>query len=255
MLTAPVFGTATALWAFVARPIDVLLSMSLWTWLTALFAAGLLWGALTWVQTRLAGDDTAPPTRTLSLALTGLAALAVTYILSFRPWYYPPITNIGRLSGVHAAGAFGSCLIVGALVATAISSGARTSVKAVCAVWLGLLAAYGVHIQYSEYVTSWALQRNLWRSVVQQSMDAVDGTVVVLDASTAGSRTEGFVTMLSAVMNYGVLSQFLGSPPGWRNPPILTCHADGYNTAVEATADGVVVKCPGWWTQWPTIRS
>jgi len=260
MVTAPWFGAGAALWALIARPIDVVLSMSLWLWLTAVFGAGVLWVALGWAEPRLgnaepdAGPDIAPAT-TWSLAFTGLAALAVTYVLAFRPWYYPPITNIGRLSGVHAAGAFGGSLFVAALVALGRAHARRMWLKPVCVVWLGLLVAYGVQIQYAEYLTSWALQRTLWRSVVHQSLDATDGTIVVLDSSTAASRTRGFVTVLSAVMNYGVLSQFLGSPAGWRTPPVLTCNIDGYNQAVEVTGDGVVIKCPGWWGQWPTIRS
>jgi hypothetical protein len=247
---APLIGAGTALRAILARPLDVVLSGSAWALALAALATGLLWMTLpSDAATPRTGDEPTPlgPWR---LALVGLGALACSYVLAFRAHYYPPIMSVGRLSGVHAAGALGGSLLIGSLTAVVSRSAWRRGVEMVWALWLGLLVAYGIHIQYAEYVTSWKLQADFWRAIVSQSSDAEDGTLVVVDGSTFSSRTRGIITVHSALGNEWVLPRWFVVPPTWHRPPLLVCDAEGITVRTQVTADGVLVQCPGWWGEW-----
>jgi hypothetical protein len=78
-------------------------------------------------------------------------------------------------------------------------------------------------------------------------LDAEDGTIVVVDATTFAPRTRGFITAASALGHEWVLPRWFTVPSTWQRPPILVCDAEGYNVTTRVTPDGVVVQCPGWW--------
>jgi hypothetical protein len=245
---APVFGAGTALRAILLRPLDVVLSGSAWALALAACASALLWAVLPRADAAPRTEEAPVPRRVWWLALLGLCALAFSYVLAFRVHYYPPIMSIGRLSGVHAAGAFGASLLIGSLTAAlSMSERRRRRVRMVCAIWLGFLVAYGVHVQYAEYLTSWRLQGDLWRAIVRESRDADDGTVIVLDGSVGALRTSGFVTINSVLADPSALPRWLTVPPTWRTPPIVICNIEGYKGETRVTGEGVLIKCPQWW--------
>ena len=47
--------------------------------------------------------------------VAGLLAWSISYLLAFRPDYFPPVVSIGRLTAVHTVGAVGGAIFVAAV--------------------------------------------------------------------------------------------------------------------------------------------
>ena len=119
--------------------------------------------------------------RLLRIGLAGLIMLVLAYPLTFTVRAY---AISGRDTRVHAAGALGAALIVGTLLLVILWFGEATHRRALVvaplAVWLGLLAGYGMVLQ-SDYVHAWEYQKAFWSELVPLLPDLTDGTVVLVE--------------------------------------------------------------------------
>jgi hypothetical protein len=158
------FAMFTGLWtsvqAALLRPIDTRFHAGFAEWLY-IDAAIFLLSAVFFRGIAFQERETRPLRDVVVLIIGGLGACAFSYLLAFRPSYFPPNTGIGRLTVVHAVGAAGLSISFAGFLQGVLSrsSKQRACVMSLCVAFLALLTGFGVHIQNSEYVESWALQK------------------------------------------------------------------------------------------------
>ena len=133
----------------------------------------------------------------LIIAGGALFAAAAGYVLAFRVDDYPPIMNLGRLSGFNAPASIGVCILVGCAL-TAVSrlgSVVREIVGWISAGAVGALVAVGIYIQQVDYVASWDQQRSLLQQLFATSNTWRPDTVLVIDLDNSDCKsmsTPGF---------------------------------------------------------------
>jgi hypothetical protein len=133
----------------------------------------------------------------LIIAGGAVFAAAAGYVLAFRPDNYPPIMNLGRLSGWNAPASIGVCILVGCAI-TAIcrlSGVAREIMASVSAGAVGALVAAGIYIQRIDYVASWDQQRSFLQQLFATSNTWSPDTVLVIDLDNSDRKsmsTPGF---------------------------------------------------------------
>jgi hypothetical protein len=179
----------------------------------------------------------------------GCAAWSMSYLLDFRPDYYPPIVSVGRLSAVHEVGAFGCALaFAGALsfVDQAWKPAGLAARIAATAIVAGL-AGFGYEIQLSEYVRNWQQQEEFWRELVPLIQDAAPGDVVMcaFDQQLGGIPvTSGFTQFGQTFYNYVAFPRFLTLPAAKSRPPTL--HGYCIYTPIDIIDGVLTIKSPFW---------
>jgi hypothetical protein len=133
----------------------------------------------------------------LIIAGGALFAAAAGYVLAYRPANYPPILNLGRLSGFNAPASIGVCILVGCVITALSRLGAvvREIVVWVSTVAVGALVAAGVYIQQVDYVASWNQQRSLLQQLFATSNTWTPDSVLVIDLDNSDRKsmsTPGF---------------------------------------------------------------
>jgi len=133
----------------------------------------------------------------LIIAGGALFAAAAGYVLAFRPDNYPPILNLGRLSGFNAPASIGVCILIGCAITaiSRLSTVTREIVAWVSAGAVGALVSVGVYIQQVDYVASWDQQRSLLQQLFATSNTWKPDTVIVIDLDNSDCRsvsTPGF---------------------------------------------------------------
>src|SRR5260370_2631648 len=84
---------------------------------------------------------------------------------------------------MHGIAGFGAALVLAALVSLLLDplpERLRTAVDSCGALVIAGLAAFGFHIQDTEYVASWQQQRNFWLELAPLIQDAPRGDNIVL---------------------------------------------------------------------------
>src|SRR5260370_22916396 len=99
-------------------------------------------------------------TKILVAMVAGLLAWSISYLLAFRPGYFPPVVSIGRLTAVHTVVAVGGAIFVAAvfqLIVGKIHQGIlRTALFSTAALLFGGMSAFAVDVQRTEYVADWS---------------------------------------------------------------------------------------------------
>jgi hypothetical protein len=190
----------------------------------------------------------------ISLGLGGLIAWVVSYLLDFRPDYYPPVVSIGRLSAEHNLAALGAAILSAVLVHLFTSgrqSWRNRFVMVALSLFFGGLAAFAFHVQDSEYVASWQQQKDFWIRLVPKIQDVKPGDVIVLEIDSTRNGaipiTQGFTQHEIPVYNTFAFPRFLKF--GYeKNLPTFHGYA-GY-VHIVSTGSGALVESP---SMFPTL--
>ncbi|HEY0790893.1 MAG TPA: hypothetical protein VGD78_07495 [Chthoniobacterales bacterium] len=258
-LTAILPRVAQALWMgplasgtlLVQRPLDAFLHGQGGHWLVMLACGGMTGiGLFRLARTGPAGS-TAPA---LLLFGGGVAAWVMSYLLDFRPDYFPPVVSIGRLSAVHEVGAFGCCVALAGVLSALCIPGSRALAEGASVLLVAGLAGFGYEVQVAEYASHWQQQHRFWNELWPLIQDVRPGETVIcaFDETLGGiPATQGFTPFGQPVYNYKAFSRFLTLPAPKSNPPMLR----GYNpyTVVERVGSTLIIKSPFWdpaaWTK------
>jgi hypothetical protein len=167
------------------RIVDVLLHGDFLSW-SIIFGVGLgfLFVLRTSILTGEAAIDGYRTRKDLLITVGGaIFAAAAGYVLAFRQDDYPPVLNLGRLSGFNAPASIGVCLLLACAITYALQADRWVSRVATLAsvLMVGCLTAVGIYIQRVDYVASWAHQKNLLRQLMATSGTWKADTVCVID--------------------------------------------------------------------------
>lgn len=196
------------------------------------------------------------------LALVGLLAWSLSYALCIRPDNSPPITTLGRLSGVHVAGSIGFALLVAALselIWGRIKTRARLlTTAAVLSALVGILVGHGLWVQEKEYVRNWDQQGKFWREIMPLIADLRDNEPVLVDLEKAEAllpHTAGFHRF--ATVNYApvVLHRVSDFPANWKLKPRVFGLWKQCKT--EQRGELLQLRTPEWFWEglWPELKS
>jgi hypothetical protein len=256
-LTAPFIGFWSGLRHLFARPVDAWVHASFFEYgVMTLVLIAVVWGLQT---CREAGPATTEGQGAWFAFTAGMIAWLLPYVLAFRPDYYPPTTNLGRLTGIHAPAALGAALLV-AVGWHRVGRSTRSALYLLpgftAALFVAGAAGFGVQVQLSEYVEQWAKQRAFWTEVLDQIRDIQNGDAILLELNTldAGAMpiTKGFRG--GALINETYLLPYLIKWPTdlWHRPRLT---AYWLTSRFHDTAAGRVVQTPEWQPDlWPEVR-
>jgi len=248
VLRALWIGPLTSGWLLFQRPIDAYLHAQLGHWVVMAASAAVSVFALLRLG-KYDGERLGRPRVWLWLMAGGCLAWSMSYLLHFRPDYYPPVVSVGRLSSEHEVGAFGCVLTVAGVLSLLDEAwnpaclAARIAALAI----LGGLAGFGYEIQLSEYVRNWQQQDEFWRELAPLIQDAAPGDVVLcaFDQELGGiPATRGFTQFGQTFYNYTAFGRFLTLPAEKTRPPTL--HGYSIYTPVEVIDGTLTVKSPFW---------
>jgi hypothetical protein len=192
-------------------------------------------------------------------AAAGIIAWSVSYLLSFRPDYFPPIVSIGRLSGVHSVASLGAAITVGCCFQALLNLSSRlvrvAAVLAASFMFAGM-TAFGVQIQRSEYVSYWEQEKRFLIALIDAIRDVREGDVVILEFSLDSKvipTTKGFNAYDQIGYGPYLLPYFVKFPDSWTlKPRVFTYWPQG--TKAEETPNGLRLELPTWdSTLWPTL--
>ena len=142
-------------------------------------------------------EEVRTPRDLLIIAGGALFGAAAGYVLAFRPDNYPPILNLGRLSGFNAPASIGVCILIGCIISVGLRCGPliRETIAWLSVGTVGCLVAVGTYIQQVDYVDSWTQQRTLLQQLFATSNTWKPDTALVIDLDNSDERsvsTPGF---------------------------------------------------------------
>lgn len=186
MATACLIGPRTALLAMAERPWDALIHSNLLQWcMIAIGSAIVIWTGLRVRPARSSANRTGDG---LGWALAGgLICFGLGYVIAILPENYPPVVNIGRLSGFNAPASVSACLVLAVLAEWIVTRVRLIEKPAVCAaaIYVGLLVSTGIQVQITDYVASWRAQRQFWTTILATSGEWHPGTAILVDVNKA----------------------------------------------------------------------
>jgi hypothetical protein len=241
----PVLG----IWAIVTRPVDALMHSRAEGYVVAVFA-----GLTTFFVLRSwRGNATADlPGRRITgwlIFCAGVIAWVIAYVLDFRPDYYPPGVTIGRLSAVHGIAGFGISLVLAAIVwlwADSLRQPYSIVFEIGASLFIGGLAAFGFHIQATEYVASWQQQRDFWLALAPLIQDARPDDKIVLQIEYRRHGlipyTQGFTADEMTVYPNLAFPYFVDFTADPKRPPTFHGYAD-YTKVTEENGE-VIIHSP-----------
>jgi hypothetical protein len=254
MIQAALIGPATALSATALRPYEAAFHADWNSFAIGMFVFGLVLSYLWKVNLNEAHGLGRPRVWFLFFVLGAIGATVFPYILMYRPAYFPPNTTVGRLSVVHAPSEVGYCLLVGSVYyfLEARLGRAKPTLWVLFSLFFGLLTAFSVHIQKTEYVEGWLDEREIWRQIGDLAPDAREGTHVIVDLKGVPYAQMFGSYWLSggATPNF---QRFFVFPQDWKVKPDVNALSDwcGY----ERRSDGLLLKSPSWSSSsWPLLK-
>jgi hypothetical protein len=245
-------GLTNAVVTTFSRIVDVLLQGDFFSW-SIIFGVGLalVLGLRSSTLSGEAAIDDYRARKDLLIAGGGaIFAAAAGYVLAFRPDDYPPVLNLGRLSGFNAPASIGVCLLVACGISYALQTGRMISriVRWASVFLVGCLTAVGIYIQRVDYVASWAHQKDLLRQLMATSGTWKADTICVIDldhsdlkpVSTPGFSSSWLCFDLCYLPRY--LIDFPALPKGTL-PPGTTLHPSegGYSQLSIRLLDGNMI--------------
>lgn len=271
ILTACTLGPKNAGLALFLRPVDAMLHSDVFEWFVLVCVAVLTWLVLqSWSSPRLTSAQTGNETdganyrhystKAVVAMIAGILAWSISYLLAFRPDYFPPVVNVGRLTAVHTVGEVGSAIFVAAgfqlILAEAGQGILRLALFGISALLFGGMSAFALHVQRTEYVADWSKQQQFWRNLTADIRDVEDGDAIMVELSsdpdampvTPGEPAFGEVNYPPLALPY-----FIDFPPTWKQVPRVY----GYwaQCEFEDTDKGRKVHTPPWLpTIWPVIK-
>jgi hypothetical protein len=257
MFQAMYFGAATALIAYPLRALDSMLHSNPANWLVILIAGLSIASVLICFKlesARLQTPSSEPGTgRWLTLFAGAVLVTFGAYILHFRPTYFPPITVIGRLSGVHCAAALGAAMVAGLLFERLLSA-ARMSTLAIIAAagFPALLFGFGLQIQNDEYANGWDREKEFWNVVCENIGDVKEGDFILVDL-LGNDAPIGFPAWWVTGAGNPGLHKFVQFPSSWKSNPKIFGYFEWMPHHAEGNA--IVLDLPGVFPpeEWPRI--
>jgi len=272
VLAACTLGPMNAGSALLLRPIDAILHSDVFEWSALICVALLTMFVLRKLpsvprtivrvgkETDL-GSDRYYRTKILVAMVGGVLAWSISYLLAFRPGYFPPVVSIGRLTAVHTVGAVGGAILVATvfqMIVGKVNQGIlRTALFSTAAVLFGGMSAFALHVQRTEYVADWSKQQQFWRNLTADIRDVEDGDLIMVELSidpdampvTQGEPAFGEVNYPPLALPY-----FIEFPPVWKQVPRVY----GYwaQCEFEDTDKGRKLHTPPWLPSiWPVISN
>lgn len=228
MIQACFIGPHTAVTALFERPRDAFWNSDALQWGVIALVTGLVVIVIHRVTegreaNSISPESTVQETTKRELALLaggGALCLAASYALAIRPDNFPPIVNLGRLSGFNTPGSVSCCLLFAAIAELILRWIARyeTIITVVGAVYVGLLVSFGIEIQRSDYLKHWQQQKNLWNTVFATSGEWQAGIPIIIDVRNANAPeyfTNGF-PFYWTVVSTPLGSQHFLAPEEWK---------------------------------------
>lgn len=198
-LQAMLIGPKTTLLSLSERPWDALRHSDTTQWIIVITVAVLV-AAVAWIIRRtepapIAENDN--PRALITLSLLSLGCLMASYVLAIRPDNFPPVVNLGRLSGFNSPGSIACAITIAALLSLVLRFSRQWSIilLGTGGLYVGLLASFGYEVQRADYARHWDQQRNIWEPVLNTSNEWSEGMPIIIDMDSGdGSnfQTPGF---------------------------------------------------------------
>lgn len=189
----------------------------------------------------------------------GVLVWSLSYVLWVPDDYFPPVVNIGRETGMHAAAAVGAGLVAAGIAAwlSSFSFIPKRALALAFSLYCGALVAFGVQIQLSEYVAYWNQTKKFWSALLDQIRDVQDGEVVLVEQSSDSRvmpMTKGFPPFAQVSYFPMALPYFVNFPGTWKQTPRVYGLWEGCGH--DDLDDSIKLHTPIWAPSiWPTIRS
>lgn len=189
----------------------------------------------------------------------GLLVWSLSYVLWVPDDYFPPVVNIGRETGMHAAAAIGAGLAAAGLAVWigSLSFMPKRVLVLAFSCYCGALVAFGVQIQLTEYVTYWGQTKRFWNVLLDQIRDIQDGDVVLVELSSDNRVmpvTKGFGEFDQESYFPMALPYFVDFPAAWEQKPRV--YGLWAGCGHDDLSDSIKLHTPIWApTIWPTIHS
>jgi len=195
----------------------------------------------------------------LYVFIGGLLVWSLSYVLWVPDDYYPPVVNIGRETGMHAAAAVGAGLAAAGATVWIISLSfmPKRLLALVFSLYCGALVAFGVQIQLTEYVPYLEETKRFWSTLLNQIKVVKDGDVVLVEQSSDNRVmpvTKGFGEFDQESYFPMALPYFVDFPLTWKQTPRVYGLWKGCGS--DDLGDSIKLHTPIWAPViWPTIRS
>jgi hypothetical protein len=181
------------------------------------------------------------------ILLTGVLLLCLGYSVSFT--HYPPTAEYGRVTSVHLAATFGGSLVFAwvssVLLSLAKSYRINSYATTILALYLALVVGYHFTIQL-DFKHSWQNQKFFWTSVVKNSPDLQDRTVILVIRknlpTTKFIKTNSWADPL-------ILRQIYKFPEDWQQEPRLFLVSTKWWSRISFNTDESTWRVPS--STWP----
>jgi hypothetical protein len=181
------------------------------------------------------------------ILLTGLLLLCLGYSVSFT--HYPPTAEYGRVTSVHLAATFGGSLVFAWVSSVLLSLAKYYRMKSyattILALYLALVVGYHFTIQL-DFKQSWQNQKFFWTSVVKNSPDLQDRTVILVIRknlpTTKFIKTNSWSDPL-------ILRQIYKFPEDWQQEPRLFLVSTKWWSRISFNTDESTWRVPS--STWP----
>ena len=120
----------------------------------------------------------------ISIKAMLLGGIMLVFSYLFSAIHYPPIALAGRETSVHLPASISSAVLIGGVFYLLYFILRQYHLKHIFTVVISLLFAlfigYGRIIQ-KDFITSWEIQRDFWKQVIELCPDMEEGTSIVVD--------------------------------------------------------------------------
>jgi hypothetical protein len=246
MVWSCIANPALGIWAIIARPVDALMHSRGEGVIVAILAGLTTFFILSRFQSDRVTDPSVRRGSAWRILCAGVISWVIVYVLDFRPDYYPPGITIGRLSAMHGIAGFGAALAVAAMVSLLIDlvpQRLRIGIDICGALFVAGLAAFGFHIQDTEYVASWQQQRDFWLGLVPLIQDARPNDKIVLQIEYRRHGlipyTQGFTADEMTVYPNLAFPYFVDFPGDRQQSPTFHGYAD-YTKIIEENGETII---------------
>lgn len=253
------YGPITVLRALFERPFEAIFHTDFIIWVPVIICASA------YIIISKKNTNKKEGASAMWIAAVGLFGLICGYIICFRDDYWPPIMNIGRISGYHAAGSVGASLLVAGIYTQALNicNKKKTTIITITGIYIAFLFSYSMEVQRVDYVAHAQQQKQFWSRILDTSSMWKKNTVVLVDISEGDQgaiSTPGMPAWW--VVNFAPI--FLDKIiKKYKTESSLDCDITprvyGYHKNFKSIidCDGAIIKTPEWLgpDAWPKITN